>query len=66
MKRNVNMPNDFSDVSWCPSAPLRVKELTEILAIQFDEQALPTFNTDRRPPYAEEMIHMFQSCCHRR
>jgi ankyrin repeat protein len=36
--------------------PLRVEELAEILAIQFDEEALPTFNTDWRPAYAEETI----------
>ena len=36
--------------------PLRVEELAEILAIQFDEVALPTFNTDWRPAYAEETI----------
>jgi len=36
--------------------PLRVKELAEILAIQLDEEALPTFNTDWRPSYAEETI----------
>ncbi len=26
--------------------PLRVEELAEILAIQFDKEVLPTFNTD--------------------
>ena len=36
--------------------PLRVEELAEILAIQFDEEALPTFNTDRRPANAEEAV----------
>jgi ankyrin repeat protein len=36
--------------------PLRVEELAEILVIQFDEEALPTFNTDWRPAYAEETI----------
>src|SRR5580658_998203 len=36
--------------------PLRVEELAEILAIQFDEEALPTFNTDWRPACAEETI----------
>src|SRR6266849_6547418 len=36
--------------------PLRVEELAEILAIQFDEEALPKYNTDWRPAYAEEMI----------
>src|SRR5713101_3858854 len=35
---------------------LRVEELAEILAIQFDEEALPTFNTDWRPEYAEEAV----------
>ena len=38
------------------SRPLRVEELAEILAIQFDEEARPTFNTDWRPAYAEETI----------
>jgi hypothetical protein len=36
--------------------PLRVEELVEILAIQFDEEALPTFNADWRPEYAEETV----------
>ena len=36
--------------------PLRVKELAEILAIQFDEETLPTFNSGWRPTYAEETI----------
>ena len=36
--------------------PLRVEELAEVLAVQFDEEALPTFNMDWRPTYAEEMI----------
>jgi hypothetical protein len=36
--------------------PLLVEELAEILAIQFDEEALPIFNTDWRPAYAEETI----------
>src|ERR1700679_2501990 len=36
--------------------PLRVEELAEILAIEFDEKALPTLNTDWRPAYAEETI----------
>ena len=36
--------------------PLRVKELMEILAIHFDEEALSEFNTDWRPAYREEMI----------
>jgi hypothetical protein len=40
-------------VSICP---LRVEELMEILAIQFDEEALPIFNTDWCPAYAEETI----------
>jgi hypothetical protein len=40
-------------VSICP---LRVEELAEILAIQFDKEALPTFNTGWRPTYAEETI----------
>jgi hypothetical protein len=36
--------------------PLRVEELAEILAIQFDEEAHPTFNADWRPEYAEESV----------
>src|SRR6202789_3269950 len=36
--------------------PLRVEELAEILAIQFDGGASPTLNTDWRPVYAEETI----------
>jgi hypothetical protein len=36
--------------------PLRVEELADILAIQFDEEDLPKFNIDWRPAYAEEMI----------
>ena len=36
--------------------PLRAEELAEILAIQFDKEAPPTFNTDWRPAYAEETI----------
>src|SRR5580658_344156 len=36
--------------------PLRVEELAEILAIQFDEEVLPTFNADWRPEYAEETV----------
>ena len=36
--------------------PLRVEELVEIFAIQFDEEALPTLNTDWRPAYPEEMV----------
>ena len=36
--------------------PLSIEELAEILAIQFDEEALPTFNTYWRPAYAEETI----------
>ena len=35
---------------------LLVEELEEILAIQFDEEALPTFNSNWRPVYAEETI----------
>ena len=41
--------------------PLRVEELAEVLAIQFDEEARPTFNTDWRPAYAEETI--MSVCC---
>ena len=36
--------------------PLRVDELAEILAIQFDEAALPTFNVAWRPEDAEEAV----------
>ncbi len=36
--------------------PLRVEELAEILAIQFDDEALNTFNSEWRPAYAEETI----------
>src|SRR5580658_11085755 len=36
--------------------PLRVEELAEILAIQFDKEAPPRFNTDWRPRCAEETI----------
>jgi hypothetical protein len=56
MKRNANMLNDFSDVSLVSIRPLRVEELAEILAIQFDEEALPTFNTAWRPENAEEAV----------
>src|SRR6266550_4134057 len=36
--------------------PLRVEELAEILAIQFDSAAPPTFNADWRPVNAEEAV----------
>jgi hypothetical protein len=36
--------------------PLRVDELAEILAIQFDEVASPTFNAAWRPENAEEAV----------
>jgi hypothetical protein len=36
--------------------PLRVEELAEILAVQFDEAAHPTFNADWRPENAEEAV----------
>jgi ankyrin repeat protein len=36
--------------------PLRVDELAEILAIQFNEVALPTFNAAWRPESAEEAV----------
>jgi hypothetical protein len=36
--------------------PLRVEELAEILAIQFEEETFPTFNTDWCPEYAEEAV----------
>src|SRR3984893_6122708 len=34
--------------------PLRVEELAEILAVQFDDEALPTFNADWRSENAEQ------------
>ena len=36
--------------------PLRVEELAEILAVRFDEAALPTFNAAWRPENAEEAV----------
>jgi ankyrin repeat protein len=36
--------------------PLRVEELAEILAIQFDEGALPEYDTDWRPENSEEDV----------
>ena len=36
--------------------PLRVEELAEILAVQFDEAESPTFNADWRPENAEEAV----------
>ena len=36
--------------------PLRVDELAEVLAIQFDDEAIPKYNTDWRPAYAEETV----------
>ena len=36
--------------------PLRVEELAEILAVQFDEAAPPTFNASWRPENAEEAV----------
>src|SRR5580698_4862639 len=36
--------------------PLRIDELAEILAIQFDEVAIPTFNAAWRPENAEEAV----------
>ena len=36
--------------------PLRVDELAEILAIQFDEVASPTFNAAWRPENPEEAV----------
>src|SRR6266566_935933 len=38
------------------SRPLRVEELAEVLAIQFDEAASPTFNPDWRPENPGEML----------
>ena len=36
--------------------PLRVEELAEILAIQFDARVAPSFNEDLRPLDAEEAV----------
>jgi hypothetical protein len=36
--------------------PLRVEELAEILAVQFDEATPPTFNSAWRPENAEEAV----------
>jgi len=36
--------------------PLRVEELAEVLAVQFDETATPTFNADWRPENPEETV----------
>ena len=36
--------------------PLRVEELAEVLAVQFDEAESPTFNADWRPENPEEML----------
>ena len=36
--------------------PLRVEELAEVLAIQFDEAVAPTFNADWRPENPEETV----------
>jgi hypothetical protein len=36
--------------------PLRVEELAEILAVQFDATAAPSFNEDLRPWNAEEAV----------
>ena len=60
MKRNANMPNDFSDVSWCqvPIRPLCVEALAEMLAIRFDEEALPTY---WHPAYAEDTLDTIMS-----
>src|SRR6266566_151552 len=38
------------------SRPLRVEELAEVLAIQFDEAATPTFNADWRPENPGETV----------
>jgi hypothetical protein len=47
--------------------PLRVDELAEVLAVQFDEVAPPTFNAAWRPENAEEAVdvRMFKSHHHR-
>src|SRR6266849_11026371 len=36
--------------------PLRIEELGEILAVQFDGTATPSFNENLRPPDAEEAV----------
>src|SRR6266481_5298078 len=36
--------------------PLRVEELAEILAVELDSTAVPSFNEDLRPPDAEEAV----------
>jgi len=36
--------------------PLRVEELAEILAVQFDDEALPSFNADWRSEDAEQAV----------
>ena len=36
--------------------PLRIEELADILAVQFDDAALPTFNPACRPVNAEEAV----------
>src|SRR5712691_4881091 len=36
--------------------PLRVEELAEILAVQFDQEESPIFDADWRPPDAEEAV----------
>ena len=36
--------------------PLRVEELAEILAVESDSTAVPSFNEDLRPPDAKEAV----------
>ena len=50
------MHNVSSNVSTVSIRPLRVEELAEILAVQFDKAAPPTFNTAWRPENAEEAV----------
>jgi hypothetical protein len=52
------MPNDSSDISRCLSALSMSKSSRRFLqfSLKFDEEAIPTFNTDRRPAYVEETI----------
>jgi hypothetical protein len=67
MRRNENMPNGFSRCLTVSIRPLRVEELAEILAVQFDESPLRL--TQIAPPEnAEEavIVRMFQSHRHRR
>jgi hypothetical protein len=49
------MHNDFRCLT-VSIRPLRVEELAEILAIQFDRAEIPTFNPAWRPVNAEEAV----------